>query len=132
MMVANGDRSDNRRRPATSTPPGDSERLDVPDIVQALQAGLGQGLLAVIVNRDVRTMARWASATVAPPASVERTLRDTFQIFQMITAVDSPAVAQAWFAGLNPGLNDRSPAETIANGDLREVMAAARHFVAGN
>jgi hypothetical protein len=32
---------------------------------------------------------------------------------------------------MNPQLDDVSPAEAIANGDLREVMAAARAFVAG-
>ena len=32
---------------------------------------------------------------------------------------------------MNPQLDDRSPAEVIAEGDLRAVLAAARAFLAG-
>ncbi|TCW18822.1 hypothetical protein EDD19_1484 [Dietzia cinnamea] len=33
--------------------------------------------------------------------------------------------------GMNPQLDDVSPAEALADGQHREVMAAARAFVAG-
>ena len=49
-------------------------------------------------------------------------------------AADSPAVAQAWFLGMNPLLDDRSPLLLLSDGDLDEaqpaVMGAARAFVA--
>jgi hypothetical protein len=32
---------------------------------------------------------------------------------------------------MNPQLDDRAPAEAIAEGDLRETLAAARAFAAG-
>ena len=45
------------------------------------------------------------------------------------------AVVQAWFQGLNPHLDDRSPARLLREGDLAEVgppvLAAARAFQVG-
>lgn len=38
---------------------------------------------------------------------------------------------RAWFIGLNPQLDDVSPAEAIHDGRLKEAKAAARAFVAG-
>jgi hypothetical protein len=44
-------------------------------------------------------------------------------------------VAQAWFQGLNPQLDDGSPARLLREGDLDEVgplvVAAARAFLVG-
>jgi hypothetical protein len=44
-------------------------------------------------------------------------------------------VVQAWFQGLNPHLDDRSPARLLREGDLAEVgpmvLAAARAFQVG-
>jgi hypothetical protein len=44
-------------------------------------------------------------------------------------------VAQAWFQGLNPQLEDRSPARLLREGDLDDVgpqiLAAARAFAVG-
>jgi hypothetical protein len=52
----------------------------------------------------------------------------------VITARDSKEVAQAWFQGLNPLLDDRSPARLLRDGDLEEVgpqvLTAARQFAA--
>jgi hypothetical protein len=57
------------------------------------------------------------------------------QIAGMIVEVDDQATAQAWFQGLNPQLDDHSPARLLREGDLDEVgsavAAAARAFVAG-
>ncbi len=47
---------------------------------------------------------------------------------------DSPAVVKAWFQGLNPQLEDRSPDRLLREGDLDEVgtlvLRAARSFAA--
>jgi hypothetical protein len=44
-------------------------------------------------------------------------------------------VAQAWFQGLNPQLDDRSPARLLRDGDLDEVgstvIAPERPFLVG-
>lgn len=104
---------------------------DVPALTRALQEHLGQSLLAVIVKTQPRTISRWIAGTSRPPAAKERVLRDVSQVFDLITTVDTPRVARAWFMGMNPQLDDVSPAEVLADGDARAVMAAARAYVAG-
>jgi len=48
---------------------------------------------------------------------------------------DAPSVVQSWFWGLNPELDDRTPAKLLREGELEEVgpevLGAARAFVAG-
>lgn len=117
-------RTDSHRRAITT---------DVSTVTKTLQTHLGQALLAVIVNAQPRTIARWVSGQSTPSAATERLLRDVAQVFDVITTVDTPAVARAWFMGMNPQLDDNSPAEVLAEdtGATRAVMAAARAYVAG-
>jgi hypothetical protein len=53
----------------------------------------------------------------------------------MVAASDGREFAQAWFQGLNPQLDDRSPARLLREGDLDEVgplvVSAARAFLVG-
>jgi hypothetical protein len=104
--------------------------LGVSEIAAELQAQLGQVLLGVIVGKNARTLARWAHATVRPPHASEKLLRDTFQVLEILCSVHSPDVVRAWFMGMNPELGDASPAEALLKGRSREVMAAARAYVA--
>jgi len=64
---------------------------------------------------------------------VER-LRIAYRAARLITARDSPAVAQTWFQGLNPIVDDRAPTRLRREDDLAEiglqVLAAARQFAA--
>ena len=107
---------------------------DVPALARMLQKYLGQELLSVVVASSPRTIARWVSGDTRPSGSSERLLRDVAQIFDVITTVDTPQVARAWFMGMNPQLEDRAPAELLASdpGAARLVMAAARAYVAGS
>jgi len=105
--------------------------LSIAEIAAVLQAQLGQELLGGIVGKNARTLARWAHATVRPPHASEKLLRDTFQVFAIVCSVHPPDVARAWFMGLNPELGDVSPAEALSEGRAREVMAAARSYLAG-
>jgi hypothetical protein len=52
-----------------------------------------------------------------------------FQIFRLIGEGESSHVVRGWFAGLNPLLDDESPATVIREGRFREAMAAARAFI---
>jgi len=106
---------------------------DVATVTKMLQSHLGQALLAVIVNSQPRTIARWISGQSTPSAATEKLLRDVAQVFDVITTVDTPQVARAWFMGMNPQLDDNSPAEVLAEdpGATRAVMAAARAYVTG-
>ena len=103
--------------------------LGISDIAAALQTQLGQALLGVIVNKTERTLTRWAKAAVRPPHASEQLLRDTFQVFELLTSAESADVARAWFMGMNPQLDDESPAEALSTGRARDVVAAARAFI---
>lgn len=109
-----------------------SQEYTVPEVTQYLVEALGPKLTAFLVGKDVQTVARWAKGAQRPPqAEVERTLRAAFDMALLLAAEDSRHVVRAWFIGMNPQLDDLSPAEVIAEGRLREAMAAARAFVAG-
>ena len=100
------------------------------DIARFLVDNLGASLTAHIAGVDRRTVHRWSEGGPAR-AEGETNLRVAFQVFQLIQAVDAPHTVRAWFMGMNPQLEDTSPAEALADGLHREVMAAARAFVAG-
>jgi hypothetical protein len=103
-------------------------KLDIREITAALQADLGQGLVSVIVGKEPRTVSRWLTGT-KPPQATELLLRNTYQILQVIESVEAAATARAWFMGMNPNLDDNSPAEALAEGQSKAVMAAARNYV---
>ncbi len=66
---------------------------------------------------------------------VEDRLRFALQVALLLSEHDAPRVVQAWFQGLNPHLEARSPARLLRDGDLDEVgplvLAAARAFLVG-
>jgi hypothetical protein len=82
--------------------------------------------------KDAKTVTRWASGEVENVRDEnEKRLRTAYEIAQLLVRFDSPRVVKAWFIGLNPQLDDTSPAEVIHDGDLKAAMSAARAFVAG-
>ena len=111
-------------------------RSEFPDVVTELRQLLGAKLCAVLGSvQETRVVEQWAAGSRKPPATVERRLRVALQAAAPIAeAADSPAVAQAWFLGMNLLLDDRSPLLLLSDGDLDEahpaVMGAARAFVA--
>lgn len=74
-------------------------------------------------------MSRWISGEAKPPLNEQRLLRDTLQVIELLAEVDPDKVVRAWFIGMNPQLEDAAPAEVVAEGRVRDVMAAARAFV---
>jgi hypothetical protein len=103
------------------------------EIAQKLQDLLTRQLTAHIIGvKDGKSITRWANGEVCEVRhESERRLRTTYEIVQLLTYFDSPQVARAWFIGLNPQLDDTSPAEAIHEGKLKEVRAAARAFIVG-
>lgn len=100
------------------------------EVVEQLQGVLGQALVAVLVNKDARTVSRWTSSHPTHPSMKDdRLLRDALQVQRLLLAGDRPEVVRAWFMGMNPQLDDLSPVEALAEGRARDVMAAARAFV---
>ena len=106
--------------------------FEVKDVAQYLQEALGQKLVAYIAGvSDSKQVGRWAQGTQVPRDEPERRLRAAFQIFHLLLTEESPHVIRAWFIGMNPQLDDDSPAEVIRDGRVKEALAAAKAFVAG-
>lgn len=106
-----------------------SVALASPAIVARLQEALGRDVVAIITGKTARQVSRWVSGEAKPPLAEQRLLRDTFQVVELLAEVDTDEVVRAWFIGMNPQLEDAAPAEVIADGRVRDVMAAARAFV---
>jgi len=85
--------------------------------------------------RETRAVRQWAEGTrVIQDKTDEQRLRLAYQVAMLVGERDSAEVVQAWFQGLNPELEDRSPVRLLREGDLDEVgplvLAAARAFAA--
>lgn len=111
-------------------------RMPQTELVTALRDLLGAKLVAYLGRvKETRAVRQWAEGarTIGNDTDVER-LRVAYRAARLITDRDSPAVAQAWFQGLNPILGDRAPALLLREGDLGDVgpkiLAAARQFAA--
>lgn len=111
-------------------------RLAFPVVVKELQELLGGRLVAYVAGvTEVRAVNEWAEGTRTPRVQAEDMLRFALRVASLIAEHDGAGVAQAWFQGLKPQLEDRSPARLLREGDLEEVgpqiLAAARAFVVG-
>lgn len=105
-------------------------------LVKELRGLVGVRLVAVIAGvRETRAVHEWAdgSRAVRNPTVLPR-LRVAYQVARLIADVEDAAVAQAWLQGLNPSLDDQSPARMLREGDIDvvgpRVLAAARSFAA--
>lgn len=97
----------------------------------AVKELLGPKLAGFTFGVSLTTVDRWASSKVTPGLDRERRVRAAYQILELLRPVEAAPTIRAWFIGMNPQLDDRAPAEAIAEGDLRETLAAARAFAAG-
>ena len=114
----------------------EAARMSQAELVTALRDLLGAKLVAYLGRvKETRAVRQWADGvrTIGNDTDVER-LRIAYRAARLITSRDTPAVAQAWFQGLNPILDDRAPAVLLRDGDLVDtgplVLAAARQFAA--
>jgi len=108
------------------------------EVVEDLRDLLGVRLVAYIGGvGETRAVHQWAAADTprTPSEQVQQRLRVALQAALVIASVDGKDVAQVWFQGLNPQLDDRSPARLLRDGNLDEtgpaVLAAARAFLVG-
>ena len=111
-------------------------RSSFPEVVRALREILGLKLCAYLGSvKETRAVNEWADGVREPSEAVRRRLRLAFQVAEAIAAVDGAEVARAWFQGLNPQLDDRSPARLLREGDIDEVgpevIGAERAFLVG-
>lgn len=115
-----------------------AHRLAFESVVKELGEVLGYKLTAYLAEaQDVRTVKGWAdgSREVRRRDEVEPRLRLALQAALLIREADSDQIAQAWFQGLNPQLDDWSPARLLREEPLEQagpqVLHAARAFVVG-
>lgn len=101
------------------------------DLLESLVEKLGAKLTAFMVDRDVSTVSRWVKNGMPMKDDALRPILVAFQVVDMLESVEAPPTIRAWFIGMNPQLDDESPAEALREGRHREVMAAARAFMAG-
>jgi hypothetical protein len=110
-------------------------RSSTADLVRALRELLGAKLVAYVGSvGETRAVRQWAEGLRHPSADVERRLRLTFQVAGLLAERDDARVIQSWFQGMNPQLEDDSPARMLRDDDLDiagpRVLAAARSFAA--
>lgn len=113
-----------------------SMRADFPAVAGELRELLGARLVAYLAAvKETRAVHEWVEDGRRPSEAVQRRLRLALQVAMMIANDDGGEIAQAWFQGLNPQLEDRSPARLLREGDLDDVgpqvVAAARAFLVG-
>lgn len=101
------------------------------DLVAALTDKLGATIVGYMTERDKSTVSRWRSGQNDVPDRAGQALRLVYQIFRMLEPLESDHTIRAWFIGMNPQLDDVSPAEAVQKGMHREVLGAARAFMAG-
>jgi hypothetical protein len=111
-------------------------RATFPEVVAQLRGILGAKLCAYLGSvKETRAVNEWADGTRAPGDETQQRLRLALRVALAITDADGPEVTRAWFQGLNPQLDDRSPARLLREGDLAEVgpavVAAERAFLIG-
>ncbi|NGP09035.1 hypothetical protein G6038_26880 [Rhodococcus sp. 14C212] len=111
-------------------------RMSPVEPVTALRELLGARLVAHLGRGpETRAVRQWAEGTRAVGSDTDLArLRVAYRAARLICDCDSPMVAQAWFQGLNPILDDRAPALLLREGELADVgpqvSAAARQFAA--
>lgn len=111
-------------------------RSPFPTVAKELRDLLGARLVAYIGGvQNTRAVREWAEGGRTPSQEEQQRLRLALQVALLITAADDNEIAQAWFQGINPQLDDRSPARMLRDGTLNEagpaVIAAARAFLVG-
>jgi hypothetical protein len=111
-------------------------RATFPEVVTLLREILGAKLTAYLGSvKETRAVNEWADSTREPSDGVQQRLRLALRIALAIAGTDGADVTRAWFQGLNPQLDDRSPARLLREGDLADVgpavIAAERAFLVG-
>ena len=111
-------------------------RLEFPSLVKELTNILGAKLVAYVAGvTETRAVHQWIEEGQHPREASEARLRLAYRLAKTIDDRDGAGVARAWLQGLNPQLDDRSPARLLREGDLDEVgpdlVAAVRAFIIG-
>jgi hypothetical protein len=105
------------------------QRLTTAQLVTELRESLSPTLLAVIAGaEDVATANDWALGRTRPPTDVLDRLQSAHHVLRILRRHEDVVTTRAWFRGMNPDLEDKSPALTLRE-NPQAVLAAARAFV---
>ena len=106
-------------------------RLPAAELARAVRDVLGPDLAAEAAGAtDAGTLDGWAAGTLTPDAEAVITLRHADEVVRLLLEREEPETVRAWFGGMNPELDDRSPASLLPT-DFAAVVGAARAFLAG-
>ena len=103
----------------------------VKDLASMLQDVLTRRLTVYMAGvRDAKTVTRWATGESPEIRDLlaEQRLRTAYEIVALLSAEQRPETVRAWFIGLNPHLDNASPAQAIRDGHLAETLFAAQAF----
>ena len=105
-------------------------RATVPEMAAYLQELFGQKLTALMVgSTQAKAVGRYARGEAHPDRAVEDRLRAVFRVVRLLEQVESPETVASWFLGMNPYLDDVSPARLIRD-EPERVLEAARRYLA--
>lgn len=112
----------------------DVMRRELPTVVVELRSVLGAKLVAYIAGVDsTGTISDWVDRTCVPTTETIETLRLTYRIVRRMEQISGGAAIASWFQGMNPLLEDRSPArvlrESVDHAGRAHVLAAAESWV---
>ena len=103
-------------------------------LVAELRALLGTKLVAYLAEApDTATVRGWVDGTTPlPDQAILNRLHIALDAARRIGTRDTPAVAQTWFQGRNPALDNQPPAQLLREPNLDTVrdtmLAAATEF----
>ena len=107
---------------------------DLETMASTLVNVMGRAIVAGIVGiRNPKTISRWANGEVT-------SVRDRYSEERLIAAYQVAILLQehygndtirSFMLGMNPVLNDESPAIALRDGDFKGAINAARNFLAG-
>lgn len=108
---------------------------DLQTMASTLVEVLGRPITAYIVHvRNVKTVSRWATGEVNQVRDrySEERLNAAYQMVAFLLEEEvHPSIIRQITMGMNPVLNDDSPAHALREGNFKGAMAAARNYVAG-
>lgn len=115
----------NARHPGHDADP----RLTTNELVTELREALRPALLTVTAGaKNLQEIDDWAAGRTRPSKGVLGVLRSTHLVVSILRRHEAPDTIRAWFRGMNPDLEDKSPALTLRE-NPQAVLAAARAFV---
>jgi hypothetical protein len=111
----------------------DSVNLETAPLVAELREILGAKLVAYLGGvQETRAVRQWSEGSRNMPAETEARLRLAYHVAGIVAESNGHRVVQSWFQGMNPQLEDRSPARLIREMHPHqigpEVLSAARAF----